>query len=72
MKFFDLSDVYGLIRATLDGKDDDEVDFPFRVSLFEQKIIEMSPDPPASILLVGRASILQMTPFPHNPVNIII
>ena len=25
MKFFDLSDAYGLVRATLDGKDDDEV-----------------------------------------------
>lgn len=32
-----------------------EVDFPFRVSPSEQAIIESDPDPPCSIVLVGRS-----------------
>ena len=32
-----------------------EVDFPFRVSPSEQAIIENDPDPPCSIVLVGRS-----------------
>lgn len=34
---------------------DAEVDFPFRVSPSEQYIIENDPDPPCSIVLVGRS-----------------
>lgn len=34
---------------------DAEVDFPFRVSPSEQYIIENDPDPPSSIVLVGRS-----------------
>lgn len=32
-----------------------EIDFPFRVSPSEQAIIENDPDPPCSIVLVGRS-----------------
>ena len=32
-----------------------EVDFPFRVSPSEQAIIENDPNPPCSIVLVGRS-----------------
>jgi hypothetical protein len=35
--------------------DDGEVDFPFRLSPKEQEVIEMHPDPPHSILLLGRS-----------------
>ena len=32
-----------------------EIDFPFRVSPSEQAIIESEPEPPCSIVLVGRS-----------------
>ena len=32
-----------------------DVDFPFRVSPTEQTVIESNPDPPCSIVLVGRS-----------------
>lgn len=39
----------------LQGMDDGEVDFPFRLSPKEQEIIEMVPNPPCSVLLLGRS-----------------
>lgn len=39
----------------LRGQSEDEVDFPFRVSEAEMRIIEMVPRPPSSILLLGRS-----------------
>ena len=39
----------------LQSMDDSVVDFPFRVSPAEQEIIEMDPQPPCPMLLVGRS-----------------
>eukprot|EP00775_Hariotina_reticulata_P001454 gene1454-1796_t len=44
-----------LLRAVLRGQGEDEVDFPFRVSEAELRIIEAIPRPPASMLLLGRS-----------------
>ncbi|KAK9807285.1 hypothetical protein WJX73_007725 [Symbiochloris irregularis] len=53
LKFYNLSSE--LLRSVLDSMDDSVVDFPFRVSPAEQEIIELEPDPPAPMLLVGRS-----------------
>lgn len=41
--------------VALQGMKDSEVDFKFRVSPAEQRIIELRPDPPSSIILLGRS-----------------
>jgi hypothetical protein len=43
-----------LVRSVLMGLKDSLIDFPFRVSPLEQEIIQLQPDPPASLLVVGR------------------
>lgn len=43
------------VRAVLQGRREDEVEFPFRVSEQELDIIENVPRPPASMLLLGRS-----------------
>ncbi|DBB16378.1 TPA: hypothetical protein ACH3X3_014672 [Trebouxia sp. C0006] len=53
LKFYNLSK--DLVRTVLQDMNDAEVDFPFRVSPSEQYIIENDPDPPSSIVLVGRS-----------------
>ncbi|KAK9854785.1 hypothetical protein WJX84_000152 [Apatococcus fuscideae] len=51
LKFYNLRTE--LIKSVLEGLDDAKIDFPFRVSPSEQRIIEM--DAPTSIILVGRS-----------------
>lgn len=49
LKFYNLRTE--LIKSVLEGLDDAKIDFPFRVSPSEQRIIEM--EAPTSIILVG-------------------
>ena len=51
LKFYNLRTE--LIKSVLEGLDDAKIDFPFRVSPSEQRIIEM--EAPTSIILVGIA-----------------
>lgn len=37
------------------GQDEEHVDFPFRVSEAELRLIQADPQPPASCLLLGRS-----------------
>jgi len=53
LKFYSVSQT--LLKTILQGMDDGEVDFPFRLSPKEQEIIEMVPNPPCSVLLLGRS-----------------
>ena len=52
LKFYNLRTE--LIKSVLEGLDDAKIDFPFRVSPSEQRIIEM--EAPTSIILVGKAA----------------
>ena len=49
LKFYSLKSA--LVKSVLDGLNDEDIDFPFRVSPSEQRIIEL--DSPSSIILVG-------------------
>ncbi len=53
LKLYSVSSV--LVGALLRHKAADEVDFPFRCSPAEQRIVELVPEPPASLLVVGRS-----------------
>ncbi|PSC76135.1 TPR and ankyrin repeat-containing 1-like isoform A [Micractinium conductrix] len=53
LKFYRLSSE--LVHAVLEGVDENTADFSFRVSPEEQAIIEMVPQPPRSIILLGRS-----------------
>lgn len=53
LKFYNLSK--DLVKTVLQDMGEAEIDFPFRVSPSEQAIIENDPDPPCSIVLVGRS-----------------
>lgn len=44
-----------LVRAVMAGLDDGAIDFSFRVSPAEQEVIEMVPDPPRAVILLGRS-----------------
>lgn len=49
LKFYNLQSA--LVKSVMDGLNDEAIDFPFRVSPSEQRIIEL--DPSSSIILVG-------------------
>ncbi|KAK9842411.1 hypothetical protein WJX84_005751 [Apatococcus fuscideae] len=51
LKFYNLQSA--LVKSVMDGLNDEAIDFPFRVSPSEQRIIEL--DPSSSIILVGRS-----------------
>ncbi|KAI3424745.1 hypothetical protein D9Q98_008134 [Chlorella vulgaris] len=53
LKFYKLSSE--LVHAVLVGLDENSVDFSFRVSPAEQRIIELVPNPPRTIILLGRS-----------------
>ena len=58
LKFYNVQST--LVKSVMDGLKDEDVDFPFRVSPSEQRIIEL--DSPSSIILVGEFA-CQLSPF---------
>ena len=57
LKFYSLQST--LVKSVMEGLKDEDVDFPFRVSPSEQRIIELKPT--SSIILVG-ARLLTLAP----------
>ncbi len=41
--------------STMQGMKDSEVDFPFKLSPDEEEIVKLRPDPPCSVILLGRS-----------------
>lgn len=58
LKFYSLQST--LVKSVMDGLKDEDVDFPFRVSPSEQRIIEL--ESPSSIILVGEFRPLEQWP----------
>ena len=43
------------VRCALEGRNETQVEFPFKVSPAESSAIKLVPDPPAPVILVGRS-----------------